>query len=82
MLVYLVTIIALDCKVPKALTFFFVANVVIFLYLFSDFYRKAYKKNRAGAQAVATTDKMIQALADQPTISKAYPVSNGHVKST
>lgn len=34
----------MDCKVPRALTFFFVGNVVIFLYLFSDFYRKAYKK--------------------------------------
>nr|XP_023021086.1 elongation of very long chain fatty acids protein 7-like [Leptinotarsa decemlineata] len=44
MLAYLVFIIAMDCKLPKSLTFFFVANVVIFLYLFSDFYRKAYKK--------------------------------------
>ncbi|KAL3269885.1 hypothetical protein HHI36_008942 [Cryptolaemus montrouzieri] len=46
MLAYLVFIIAMDCKLPKALTFFFVANVVIFLYLFSDFYIKAYKKPR------------------------------------
>lgn len=44
MLAYLVFIIAMDCKLPKALTFFFVGNVVIFLYLFSDFYIKAYKK--------------------------------------
>ncbi|CAH1978672.1 unnamed protein product [Acanthoscelides obtectus] len=44
MLAYLFSIILMDCKLPKALTFFFVGNVVIFLYLFSDFYRKAYKK--------------------------------------
>ncbi|XP_018327722.1 elongation of very long chain fatty acids protein AAEL008004 isoform X2 [Agrilus planipennis] len=44
MLVYLIYLIAMDCKLPKALTFFFVANVTIFLFLFSDFYRKAYKK--------------------------------------
>ncbi|KAB0795324.1 hypothetical protein PPYR_12163 [Photinus pyralis] len=44
MLVYLASVILLDCKMPKALTFFFVTNVVIFLYLFTDFYRKAYRK--------------------------------------
>ncbi|KAF2901810.1 hypothetical protein ILUMI_04374 [Ignelater luminosus] len=47
MLVYLMYVLAMDCKVPKALSFFFVANVVVFLYLFGDFYRKAYsKKNK------------------------------------
>ncbi|XP_076618914.1 uncharacterized protein LOC143340620 [Colletes latitarsis] len=44
MLGYLTMTLAMDCKVPKALTYFFIANVVIFIYLFSDFYRKAYKK--------------------------------------
>ncbi|XP_043249736.1 uncharacterized protein LOC122395889 [Colletes gigas] len=44
MLGYLTMTLAMDCKVPKALTYFFMANVVIFIYLFSDFYRKAYKK--------------------------------------
>ncbi|KAF5298125.1 hypothetical protein FQA39_LY02549 [Lamprigera yunnana] len=44
MLVYLISVIAMDCKMPKALTFFFVGNVIIFLYLFADFYRKAYSK--------------------------------------
>jgi hypothetical protein len=44
MLTYLLCLLAYDCKFPKALTFFFISNVVIFLYLFSDFYRKAYKK--------------------------------------
>lgn len=46
MLAYLMYVIAMDCKMPKALTFFFVANVVVFLYLFADFYRKAYKKQK------------------------------------
>ncbi|KZC08758.1 PREDICTED: elongation of very long chain fatty acids protein AAEL008004 [Dufourea novaeangliae] len=44
MLGYLMMTLAMDCKVPKALTYFFMTNVIIFIYLFSDFYRKAYKK--------------------------------------
>ncbi|XP_047103938.1 elongation of very long chain fatty acids protein 7 [Schistocerca piceifrons] len=44
MLMYLLFLLAYDCEFPKALTFFFVGNVVIFLYLFFDFYRNAYKK--------------------------------------
>ncbi|XP_076686859.1 elongation of very long chain fatty acid james bond protein [Andrena cerasifolii] len=46
MLSYLMMVLAMDCKVPKALTYFFMTNVVIFIYLFSDFYRKAYKKKQ------------------------------------
>ena len=46
MLVYLVSLLVYDCKTPKALTVFFVGNVVVFLYLFSDFYRKAYNKKQ------------------------------------
>ncbi|KOC68918.1 Elongation of very long chain fatty acids protein 7 [Habropoda laboriosa] len=46
MLGYLMMVLAMDCKVPKALTYFFLANVVIFIYLFLDFYRKAYKKKK------------------------------------
>lgn len=44
MLTYLLCLLAYDCKFPKALTFFFISNIIVFLYLFSDFYRKAYKK--------------------------------------
>ncbi|XP_003428006.1 elongation of very long chain fatty acids protein AAEL008004 [Nasonia vitripennis] len=44
MLVYLMFTLAMDCRMPKALTYFFLTNVVIFIYLFSDFYRKAYAK--------------------------------------
>ncbi|XP_012221707.1 very long chain fatty acid elongase 7-like [Linepithema humile] len=47
MLFYLILTLALDCRMPKALTYFFVTNVVIFIYLFSDFYRKAYKTKTA-----------------------------------
>ncbi|KAK9738401.1 GNS1/SUR4 family [Popillia japonica] len=46
MLFYLIALIAMDCKLPKALTFFFVGNVVVFLYLFSDFYKKAYTESK------------------------------------
>ncbi|KAE8745384.1 hypothetical protein FOCC_FOCC007932 [Frankliniella occidentalis] len=44
MLMYLGTLLLFDCRLPKALTFFFVGNVVIFLFLFADFYRKAYAR--------------------------------------
>ncbi|KAG7199827.1 hypothetical protein KM043_017659 [Ampulex compressa] len=47
MLCYLLSTLAMDCKMPKALTYFFLTNVVIFIYLFSDFYRKAYKTKKA-----------------------------------
>ncbi|KAK4875913.1 hypothetical protein RN001_012335 [Aquatica leii] len=47
MLLYLITVFAMDCKMPKALTFFFAGNVIIFLYLFADFYKKAYKKRKS-----------------------------------
>lgn len=43
----------MDSKMPKALTFFFVANVVVFLYLFGDFYIKAYRKPKKIAQEKA-----------------------------
>lgn len=43
MLVYLVGYLVSGCnKLHRSLTFFFVGNVVIFLYLFINFYRKAY----------------------------------------
>lgn len=47
MLFYLVLLLAMDCRMPKALTYFFAANVIIFIYLFRDFYRKAYRKKEA-----------------------------------
>ncbi|KAK6640069.1 hypothetical protein RUM43_008346 [Polyplax serrata] len=46
MLTYLLSLLVLNCQLPKALTFFFTGNVVIFLYLFSRFYRKAYRKKK------------------------------------
>ncbi|CAL1682355.1 unnamed protein product [Lasius platythorax] len=47
MLFYLILTLAMDCRLPKALTYFFITNVIIFIYLFSDFYRKAYKTKTA-----------------------------------
>lgn len=49
MLTYLVLLVAFDCKFSRALTFFFVGNVVIFLYLFSRFYVQAYNSKKASA---------------------------------
>ncbi|KAL7292505.1 hypothetical protein TKK_0014080 [Trichogramma kaykai] len=44
MLIYLMYTLVFDCRMPKALTYFFVTNVIIFIYLFSDFYIKSYNK--------------------------------------
>ncbi|KAG6796218.1 elongation of very long chain fatty acids protein [Apis mellifera caucasica] len=46
LLAYELTILVLGCKVPKALSCFVLTNLVIFIYLFSDFYRKAYAKQK------------------------------------
>ncbi|KAF3427944.1 hypothetical protein E2986_06180 [Frieseomelitta varia] len=46
MLGYQLMILVMDCKVPKALTYFFITNAIIFIYLFGDFYQKAYKKKQ------------------------------------
>ncbi|XP_031826847.1 elongation of very long chain fatty acid james bond protein [Nomia melanderi] len=43
-LTYLCMLLAMDCKVSKSLTYFFITNMVIFLYLFGNFYRKTYNK--------------------------------------
>lgn len=46
MLSYQLMILAMDCKVPRALTYFFIANTIIFIYLFGNFYRKSYTKKQ------------------------------------
>lgn len=52
MLAYLVTLVIFDCKFSRSLTFFFVGNVVIFLYLFSKFYIQAYKNKKVAQDTV------------------------------
>ncbi|XP_016983126.1 elongation of very long chain fatty acids protein 7 [Drosophila rhopaloa] len=44
---YMLAVGAKGCNMPKTLTFFFVGNTVIFLYLFGNFYRKTYKKAKS-----------------------------------
>ncbi|XP_018343456.1 PREDICTED: elongation of very long chain fatty acids protein 7 [Trachymyrmex septentrionalis] len=44
MLVYLILTLIMDYRTPKALTYFFTTIIIIFIYLFNDFYRQAYKK--------------------------------------
>ncbi|XP_017082565.1 elongation of very long chain fatty acids protein 7 [Drosophila eugracilis] len=44
---YMLTVGAKGCNMPKTLTFFFVGNTIIFLYLFGNFYRKTYKKAKS-----------------------------------
>lgn len=46
MIVYLLLTLVMDCRMPKILTYCFMTHVVIFMYLFSNFYRKAYIKQK------------------------------------
>lgn len=48
---YMLLVGAKGCNMPKTLTFFFVANTIIFLYLFGNFYRKTYNSKKAGSTA-------------------------------
>lgn len=43
-LTYLVFTLIMDCRTPKVLTYLFAILITIFMYLFSNFYRQAYKK--------------------------------------
>ncbi|KAF7279818.1 hypothetical protein GWI33_006701 [Rhynchophorus ferrugineus] len=43
MLVYLAVGVAVNCEMPRGWTYFFTTNVAIFMYLFWDYYQKAYK---------------------------------------
>lgn len=47
---YMISISAKNCKMSQGLTYFFVINASIFLYLFLDFYRKTYNKSRKSVQ--------------------------------
>ncbi|KAJ8984838.1 hypothetical protein NQ317_013039 [Molorchus minor] len=61
MLTYLTILTAMDCKLPKSVTFFFFSNVAVFLYLFIDFYRKAYRKSKVGKMKQETLQKTAKA---------------------
>ncbi|XP_063704320.1 very long chain fatty acid elongase 7-like [Culicoides brevitarsis] len=43
---YMTIMICFSCKTDKFFTRFFLANAVLFIYLFSDFYRKTYLVNQ------------------------------------
>lgn len=60
MLTYLVLLVAFDCKFSRALTFFFVGNVIIFLYLFSRFYVQAYDSKKASAAKTLDQNQNVQ----------------------
>lgn len=50
---YMVTIALKGCNMPKTLTFFFIANTLIFLYLFGNFYKRTYKAKESNAANAA-----------------------------
>ncbi|XP_067217098.1 very long chain fatty acid elongase 7-like [Linepithema humile] len=44
---YLIATLVLDCRMTKALTYFLLIIFFIFIYLFSNFFQKAYKTKTA-----------------------------------
>lgn len=48
---YMIIISMKNCEMSKGLSYFFVGNTIVFLYLFLDFYRKTYNKSRKIAHA-------------------------------
>ncbi|XP_059610225.1 uncharacterized protein LOC132257373 [Phlebotomus argentipes] len=61
MLFYLTMIAIMDSKLPRSHTFFFITNVIIFLYLFGDFYKKEYNKKHQ--KKLANKDKNSNSIA-------------------
>lgn len=51
MFAYLSYTMAFDCSGQRSLTLFFMANCIIYVYLFGNFYRKAYNKKKSDAAA-------------------------------
>lgn len=90
---YMILVGAKGCNMPKTLTFFFVANTIIFLYLFGNFYKKTYNNkqkstgsllgnaalNAAGGMGCQPT-KSLLAQGDQ--MKRLIDVNNNNVKAT
>ncbi|XP_036323652.1 elongation of very long chain fatty acids protein 7 isoform X2 [Rhagoletis pomonella] len=74
---YMVMVAAKGCNMPRALTFFFVGNTIIFLYLFGNFYRKTYNTRKAAAAAAAANG---HANGHANGYAKAY--ANGHANGS
>lgn len=77
------------CNMPKTLTFFFIANTLIFLYLFGSFYKRTYKSNLNGATKAAMhaangmgciPSRAFLAQGDQ--MKRLIDVNNNAIKST
>ncbi|XP_030755478.1 elongation of very long chain fatty acids protein-like [Sitophilus oryzae] len=58
MLVYLAFGVAVNCEMPRAWTYFFTTNVVTFMFLFWNYYRKAYKGNVTGKLSQKTVSNI------------------------
>ncbi|XP_075235915.1 very long chain fatty acid elongase 7-like [Lycorma delicatula] len=50
MILYLVSLLLMDCELPKALTVYMTLNTTFFFVLFADFYRKAYIRSQLKLQ--------------------------------
>ncbi|CAG9759461.1 unnamed protein product [Ceutorhynchus assimilis] len=75
MLMYLALVVVMDCKLPRALTYFFVTNVVIFIYLFSDYYIKAYSKPKR-----TNTQKEVENVDANEQLPIEYGIATYRVK--
>ncbi|XP_055848573.1 elongation of very long chain fatty acids protein 7 [Episyrphus balteatus] len=79
-LTYMIIVGAKDCKMPKSLTFFFVVNALIFLFLFGNFYRKTYNKNRkadaTNSANISAKPKKHSLLAEGDQMKRLIDVNN------
>ncbi|XP_037930402.1 elongation of very long chain fatty acids protein 7-like [Teleopsis dalmanni] len=86
---YMILVGAKGCNMPKTLTFFFVANTIIFLYLFGNFYRKTYNSKKGNSMASAAL-RAAGGMGCQPTnaflaqgdqMKRLIDVNNNNVKA-
>lgn len=88
---YMVTVSMKGCNMPRTLTFFFMANTLIFLYLFGSFYVKTYnrKQTHTGKGQIAASAALRAAggfgctMNQMPTHHKRSPYvdSNNNLKN-
>lgn len=72
MIAYLSLLVLSNCGYPRSVSYFFIGNAGVFLYLFSDFYRKAYNKGGRPPTTNGISNGSIK------TLSNGHANSNGN----
>ncbi|PSN34259.1 Elongation of very long chain fatty acids protein [Blattella germanica] len=67
----------IDCNYPKAFVWWIGMHAVMFYFLFSDFYKQAYKKKQAKKQALAEAERKQKEMQQKKSNGHASSSSNG-----